>query len=132
MYLTAHRVIAPRSNRQGINAFLHLHGAEGWRVTLPDIPQQDPGKLENKIIEVSPPGNEVLSYLDIVAPDDAPRSELRQGFITFVSEYQLQRQPWEAVVGRCFFRLGLVRGLVNQWRREVADLYRAVQAVDNR
>lgn len=69
------------------------------------------------------------SYLDVVAPDETPWSEIRPAFITFVSEAQRRPLPWIGVSGRVFFRLGMEFALAQTWQHEIADLYRAVQAV---
>jgi hypothetical protein len=129
MYLTAHHVVSPVSGDEGINAFHYEHGSVGWQIPPPDIPDQRPGTLVNAIIAVEPPGNRVRSYLDIVAPDDAPWPEIRQSFITFLSQVRRQGLPWVGIAGRCLFRIGIDMGLAHEWQRELADLYRAVQAV---
>lgn len=130
MYLSAHHVIATRTGLEGVNAFLYSHGPYTWNGLPPaGIPDQDPGVLINAHISVPPPGNRVRSYLDVVAPDDTQASEIRQSFITFVSQVQLQPFSWVGLVGRCMFRIGMDQSLTNQWRREIAQLYRAVSAV---
>lgn len=83
MYATAHRVLARRSQQQGINAFLHLHDSSSevvdWR--SPDrfavVTEQNPGRLVNEVIEIIPGGNEVQSHLDVVAPDGTPLDAVR-------------------------------------------------------
>ncbi len=130
MYLTAHHVVAKTGTPEGINAFLYLHDVPAWRVPPPEIPDQNPGRLVHRNITVTPPGNRVRSYLDVVAPDDAAWTEIRQNFIQFVSHVQRQPLPWEGVVGRCLFRFGLERSLAPQWQRELHQLYLEIQAVD--
>ncbi len=75
MYITAHRVRpVGRADTHGINAFLHRHGGDSsldW--DNPDIRQvaeTKTGTLVDKIIEVKPGMNRVLSYLDVVTADD--------------------------------------------------------------
>ena len=129
MYLTAQHVRS-LDGREGINAFHYLHGPHLWQGLPPQgIPDQNPGTLTAQAIVVEPPGNRVRSYLDVVAPDETAWSEIRTGFITFVSEAQRRPFPWLGVSGRCFLRVGLEQSLANQWHREIAELYRAVQAV---
>ena len=64
-----------------------------------------------------PPGNHVRSCRDIVVPDDAVWKKLQQSFFSFVSQVGRQAFPWEGVVGRCLFRVGLEWGLVSKWHR---------------
>lgn len=128
MYLTAQHVIAPRSGAEGINAFYYVHGPLDWGVPPPEMPDQEPGELTYESIAVPPPGNRVRSYLDMVAPDDAPWAEIRQSFLAFVTQTQQQQLPWVGVVGRCLFRIGMDLAAANRWQRELAELYQAAQA----
>jgi hypothetical protein len=130
MYLTAHHVASLQDHREGINAFFYLHGAYVWEGLPPDgIPDRDPGILQHQSISIPPGGNRVRSYLDIVMPDETQWTEIRHGFMTFVSESQLQQFPWTGVIGRCLFRIGMDAGLAANWQTEIANLYRAAQAV---
>lgn len=76
MYATAQRVRS-EEGREGVNGFLHLHGEdfpwppEPWR-----LPEQEPGDQVGEYIEVPPGGNTVRSYLDVLAPDGTPASEI--------------------------------------------------------
>jgi len=80
MYISAQRVISPSSQRTGVNVFKYSHGAATWQsVPAAFLPDVNAGELIWQKIEVDPPGNRVLSYLDVVAPDAI---------------------PWEAVCGR--------------------------------
>ncbi|HEX7477300.1 MAG TPA: hypothetical protein VF331_05800 [Polyangiales bacterium] len=129
MYLSAQHVRS-LEGAEGLNAFHFSHGAYIWEGLPPQgIPDQDPGMLVAQSITVTPPGNLVRAYLDIVTPDETPWNEIRPAFITFVSEAQGTPLPWIGVVGRCLFRLGMDRGVAAQWQRELADLYRATMAV---
>jgi hypothetical protein len=64
-----------------------------------------------------------------VAPDETPWTEIRPAFTTFVSEAQAGDLPWNGVVGRCLFRVGMDAALAVQWRRELVDLYGTAQAL---
>ena len=131
MYLTAQNVRSPKGV-EGINAFHYSHGATyAWQGLPPEgIPDKNPGTLVAETINVLPPGgNRVRSYLDVVAPDGTPWSEIRPAFIAFVSEAQRGPFPWIGVSGRVFFRIGIELALAQTWQREIAELYRAVQAV---
>jgi hypothetical protein len=128
MYVTAHHVVAPTGGAEGINSFCYEHGPGDWGVPPAEIPDQEPGELAYENISVPPPGNRVRSYLDVVAPDSAPWAEIRQSFLTFVTQVQRRPLPWVGVVGRCLFRIGLEGGLAADWQQEIAELYRAAQA----
>jgi hypothetical protein len=129
MYLTSHHVLAPETRHEGVNSFLYLHGAEVWSSPPPDVPDENPGTLAAQSIEVRPPGNSVRSYLDIVAPDEVRWDEIWSAMMDFVGQSQRRTLPWEGISGRCFFRLGMERGLAQRWQRELAVLYRASQAL---
>ncbi len=76
MYAAAHRVVH-RDGRTGINAFLHHHGPQfSWPAAPWTLPETNPGDLVRERIEVPPGGNRVLSYLDVLAPDDATPAEI--------------------------------------------------------
>lgn len=129
MYLTAQRVKHPMSGEEGINAFSYMHGPRLWDGLPPNgIPDEDPGELASSRVAVAPPGNRVRSYVDIVAPDETPWTEIRPAFIAFVSEAQASDMPWSGVVGRCFFRAGMEAALATNWQEELLDLYRAAEA----
>jgi hypothetical protein len=77
MYATAHRVVRASTGETGINAFLHTHGEhfpwpqEAWR-----LPETNPGVQVRDNVELSPGGNRVRSYLDVLAPDNVSPDEI--------------------------------------------------------
>jgi hypothetical protein len=129
MYLTSQKVRPPSKQHDGVNSFLYVHGSDTWQVPPPDIPDRNPGRLVAQSLSVPPPGNNVRSYLDIVAPDEARWNEIRIGLMDFVGKLQRSPLPWHGVSGRCSFRLGMELGLARQWHKELAVLYRASQAL---
>jgi hypothetical protein len=131
MYLVAQHVLSPTGQGEGVNAFCYLHGPNlSWLGVPPEgIPGLDPGVLATQVICVPPPGNRVRSYLDVIASDETPQAEIRRSFVTFVSHAQRERMPWLGVIGRCYFRVGIEPALANQWKREIADLYRGIEVV---
>jgi hypothetical protein len=130
MYVTAHHVVRPGTNLDGINAFCYRHGPIIWAGLPPaGIPDENPGELAASSATVAPGGNRVRSYLDIIMPDEAPWTEVRACFIAFVSEAQRRDFPWTGVSGRCTFRVGLDLGLAATWQRELALLMQAAQGV---
>ncbi len=81
MYLTAHKVRNPSA--EGINAFLHVHKDVPLPYRSPAVPDIDRvsqfagGYEVAKDVDVRPGGNDVLAYLDLVAPDDVGDAALR-------------------------------------------------------
>ena len=129
MYLAAQRVRRPTSGEEGVNAFFYKHAGYSWDGLPPDgIPDENPGELVRSTIAVPPPGNRVRSYLDIVAPDETPWTEIRPAFVAFVSEAQAAPMPWTGVVGRCVFRAGMDAALAVGWEAELFGLYGAARA----
>ncbi len=129
MYLTAQHVVSPATHQDGINAYFYVHGAYVWDAPPPGIPDANPGELMNQFTPIPPGGNRVRSYLDVVAPDETRWTDIRQGFVAFIGELQRSPLPWQGVRGRCLFRLGMEFALAQRWQLEIAELYRAIQAV---
>lgn len=81
MYVVAQRVISTGGS-SGINAFLFLHGEleiQGMSWSDPDvevIADSHPGKLVLQRVEQPTGGNDVTSYLDIVASDSTELARL--------------------------------------------------------
>jgi hypothetical protein len=91
----AHRVRAA-DGTEGINVFLHLHG-EGfvWPETPWSLAQlaEHPGTLVWKRVQVPPGGNKVLSFLDVIAPDDTPESDVEDILVPLVFDLGLDDDP---------------------------------------
>ncbi len=125
MYVTAQRVVSsarPDGRRdEGINAFYHLHGSFEWDDQPPPrfMPESDPGVPTDSHVEVRPPGNRVRSYLDIVAPDATPLTDIMQAVAAVPTPTQL---PVKWLRGPVFCRLGVELGLASSWRRELQRL----------
>jgi hypothetical protein len=76
MYVAAQRVISP-SGQRGVNVYMYLHGFAWNGPPAPAfLPNYNPGVLVWQDIQRSPPGNHIISYLDVVASDDMPRVTL--------------------------------------------------------
>jgi len=79
VYATAQHVIAP-SDAAGINGFLRLHGADfSWPADarlVALLPSETPGEEVSSHVALSPGGNAVRSYLDVLAPDGTDLAEL--------------------------------------------------------
>ena len=118
MYLTAQRVVRPKTQETGINAFCHEHGRRSW--VIPPSPDSDPGKLVGDRITIDPPvGNRVRSYVDLVAPDSTPSDLLRTAFARFIVQAKLGPLPWSATSGPFLFRVGMDAALTKTWHAEL-------------
>jgi len=76
--LTAQRVVSPRGAR-GVNVYQYVHGSSVW-TRVPDelLPDTNPGELVRQWLEVPPGENRIVSYLDIVAPDEVAAPDVHQ------------------------------------------------------
>ena len=126
MLLTAHRVVHPDTHDEGINSFFYRHGPCVWDSLPPPevFSGENPGELFESHVEIPPPGNRVRSFLDVVAPDETTEHEIRRAVGIFLERSHAAPLPWEGVVGRCLFRIGMESELAAAWRQEVASLYR--------
>lgn len=71
------------------------------------LPDANPGTLVWQDVQLSPPGNRVLSYLDVVAPDDLPRGLLREYLAALKHTLSEQGNPTVASWGPVWVRFGL-------------------------
>ena len=126
MILTAQHVRSPEGS-EGINAFCRVHGPHEWT----DQPPQDlpDGELVNQNISLSPGGNDVRSYLDIIAPDETPTQEIRKTVVQFIERSRDRSLPWTETIGRCTFRFGVEQGLHVSWHEELRHLLIAALTV---
>lgn len=90
MYLTVQRVFAPHRGT-GINGALYRHGStraqREWNP--PDLRAVVTGNLGDQVasrVDVTPGGNAVQSFLDIVCPDDVEGREIREALKRFETE----------------------------------------------
>jgi hypothetical protein len=129
MLLTAQRV-RNAAGDEGINAFCNLHGAYTWPANPPPgIPDQNPGERASETISVRPGGNRVRCYLDIIAPDETPTSEVVASVRQFLKEVRDRPLPWSATINRCTFRFGLDLGLEVSWAEQFRELLEAALRV---
>ena len=111
MYITAH-LVRSRDEREGINAFLHVHGAEfHWPDDASSLPDTTPGKTALHRTDLPPGGNDVRAYLDILAPDGTPRSEIDQVLRGFLHDLRERRNPTVFNHGVVTIRFGVEPGL---------------------
>ena len=130
MYLTSHRVVSPSKRREGVNSFYYLHGHE-WNPEQSDdfLPDINPGVLRDDAIQVSPPGNRVRSYLDIVGPDSLTLSELNRFLDGILCGPPPGRLPFSRVAERIWCRFYADTGLAQVWRQELRVLFQHVMAL---
>lgn len=124
MYLTAHRVISQDHRRQAVNSFYYIHGYD-WE---PDrlnlfLPENNPGTLLDDMILLSPGGNTVRSYLDIVAPDNTAISTILKSFNELLSGQAPDRFPFVCVVSNVWYRFGIEIGIIPAWQQEIRLLF---------
>jgi hypothetical protein len=76
--LTAQRVVSPQGVT-GVNVYQFLHGSYMWvRVPSEFLPDSNPGELVDEWLEVSPGENKIVSYLDVVLPDESSSTDILQ------------------------------------------------------
>lgn len=131
MYITAH-LVKSRDQREGINAFLHVHGASfAWPEDAASLPEMTPGTTVLHRTDLPPGGNQVRAYLDILAPDRAPRAEIEQALTTFSRDLRERRNPTVFHHGAVTIRLGVepaLEGLRSQHLEMLTRL--ALQLLD--
>jgi hypothetical protein len=126
MYLTAHRVVSP-SGAQGVNAFYHTHSdgtfppGELSTATISEVADERPGILERRETSVSPGGNSVRSYLDVVAADGTPPARIRDALDWFAGLLPVESLPYsriyEDTVGiRLSMNIGLWPRMVDEYQ----------------
>ncbi len=103
MYVTAQRVRS-RSSREGINAFLSLHqgqespGIDWARPAVMTVAEQYPGTLVDSELDLTPGGNAVRSFLDVVAADGTGLERLRTALEAFGRELESAALPHMALL----------------------------------
>jgi hypothetical protein len=121
MYLTSHR-IRTDDGHEGINTFLHMTGHQddpGSRLAIIDI---EPGTLVAAHCDVAPGRNQVLCYLDIVAPDETTAADLRTLRSTgrMFLDGEPNQIPFQISSGSAVMRLGCTIGH-HRTQRHITD-----------
>lgn len=128
MRLVAQRVISTRG-LQGVNAFCFLHGGYVWLDRPPAQILEAPGELVNSNIIVTPPGNRVQSYLDIVTPDQTPNQKILYDILNPIDLFANQPLPLTVQSGDTNFTFNIEQSLAPAWHREVEVLLHNALAV---
>ncbi len=122
-YLTAQKVVSPATGQTGINSFRYAKAAVR---SFELLQTADVGELEAQHVEVPPGGNDILCYLDVLAPDTAQPAAINEVLEALRKTWSKERRgsaeidevralfvpgrtPAEAVSGELD---GLVRGLL--------------------
>ena len=108
MYVSAQRVMNPKTHARGVNLFKYTHGGASW-ASVPDdyLPDSNPGELIWQDLQLAPPGNRVLSYLDVVAPDTVSRDELCDRLAVLKAVLKETGEPTVARWNPLWIRYGL-------------------------
>jgi len=107
MYVTAH-LVRSSDGDEGINAFLHLHGADfAWPADAATLADTTPGKDVCRRIDLQPGNNLVQAYLDVLAPDGTPRDELDRAIAALARNLGECRNPTVFVFGGVTIRFGV-------------------------
>lgn len=96
MYLTVQRVYAPHRGT-GINGALYVHGATrsdpGWNPPdLRSIVDRNLGQRVAARLDLSPGGNAVQAFLDVVGPDDVTIEEVSEALQNLARNLRSSRQ----------------------------------------
>lgn len=111
MYVTAH-LVRSREGDEGINAFLHLHGAEfTWPEDPAPLADTTPGTVVSRRTDIPPGGNRVRSYLDVLAPDGTTRHEIQGALAGLSRDLRERRNPTVFSLGSVTIRFGVDSGL---------------------
>jgi hypothetical protein len=122
MLLTAQRVMSARAHARGVNVYQYLHGPHAWeRVTDEFLPEVNPGELVAQWIQLPPGGNRVVSFLDVVAPDEMGSVDLHQRLASMKHRLQPSGNLTTAYWDPCWARFGCT-ALPVPWATELGAL----------
>jgi hypothetical protein len=138
MYATAQRVRST-GGKEGLNGFLHMHGPGfPWPPDPWNLPETRPGEQVSEDVDVPPGGNNVRSYLDVIAPDKTPADEIDAALTSLWLELSADesglgapQEPLPNPVVYCrglvFLRLEVEAALLASRASEMAALRRIVE-----
>jgi hypothetical protein len=123
MHLVAQRVVQAGSHadrKTGVNAYCYYHSDTRWAEAPP--PESLPrGQLVGRIIEVSPSGNRVRSYLEVTAPDDTHDMQII-GVVQSGANQLAEKgeaPPWRLIHGEVSFSFDVEAALAEHWQIEL-------------
>lgn len=124
MYVSAQRVCSP--SREGVNAFLSLHAEPhleevDWNdPPLKKLVDEQPGILLFQDCDLTPGGNHVRSFLDVVAKNHTPVAQITAALQAMVPAVARSLVPFAGAVDGVAVRFDGDAGLVD----DRADEYR--------
>ncbi len=126
MHLIAQRVRSLQ-DQEGVNAFCYSHGPIRWL----DKPPSDlhPGRLVNSRMEITPPGNRIRSFLEIIAPDVTPSRQVWKAIMECIDLFENKKLPLNVLSGDIAFQFDLDSALAPAWRQELEFLLHHALAV---
>lgn len=139
MYITAQRVYARSTGESGINAFIYFHDDRPYPTidwNKPDVfcvAQSLPGRFVDQDRDIQLPGNEVLSYLDVVTSDSTEVVIIEQAMQAFLDRDLLFQTPPHSVISgvaiHFYVTFGLREGSVQAYREEYRVLMSRVRRI---
>jgi hypothetical protein len=119
MKLVAQRVMSPATRTQATHAYHYVHGGLTW--AGPPPAELGHGRIQAIRVELPLGENHVLTYLDIVAPDETPTLTI---FRAFTELCDLDRPPpFVHTVEDCTFSCAMIHAFQLVWRAELIYLY---------
>lgn len=125
MKLVAQRVMLPATHTQATHAFHYTHDGVVWIGPPPS--ELGHGMLQASHVELHPGGNHVLTYLDIVTPDETPTATILRAFTQIYDHGQ--PPPFVHTIGNCTFSSAMTHSFQLVWRQELIHLYNNAIAV---
>jgi hypothetical protein len=119
MKLVAQRVMQPAAGPQATHAFHYTHGGLVW--IGPPPPGLGHGTLQASHVELPPGSNHVLTYLDIIAPDETPTVTILRAFTQIYERGH--PPPFVHTIGNCTFSSAMIHAFQLAWRAELGHLY---------
>lgn len=121
MLLVAQRVISPHTGNRGVNLYKYAHGRT-WTQVPPGLhPDHNHGQLVWSDQQLPPPGNRIVSYLDVVVPDDLPHEVLCTRLAALKQVFLWKGNPTELSRDLMWIRFGLGNDRI-PWSTELAAL----------
>ena len=128
MYATAH--VVRRDTEEGLNVFLHVHGEDfAWPAEASSLPEVQPGRVVVRRVDLPPGGNRVRAYLDVLAPDGTPLSEIQSALRALARDLCERRNPTVFEAGRVTIRFGVESSLERLREEQLETLANSVLAV---
>ncbi|MFT5431744.1 MAG: hypothetical protein ACI9OJ_002442 [Myxococcota bacterium] len=136
MYVTAHRVRRAETQHTAVHVYVHMHenhdvfaGDVPDKVLLRRVTEAEPGRLIAKRLKLPAGGNTVLSYLDVIAPDSTPKTEIDAALQGFRDAIDANTLPHYQRFGGVLVSFGAVFGLQGVEVREFDALRLELRSV---